>query len=189
MYLSRWTSKDTSLYLVFLYKHLNIFNGNIYYCIVVSSAEFELRPLEHCCTDSLCLYNELLSHPTPWPNPQYAMQFCFLIIFNNKTISRRTKYTMGQKVILVEYKAFLFQQVNFFICPKYILSKKCFATNNINATILLTLYKSKEVNMFFQLFISFFVKFLNPFPTTSLKYARVQIEFHNFQGNVNVAVQ
>jgi hypothetical protein len=43
--------------------------------------------------------------------------------------------------------------------------------------------------MFFQLFISFFVKFLNPFPTTSLKYARVQIEFHNFQGNVNVAVQ
>jgi len=78
--------------------------------------------------------------------------------------------------------------VNFFICPKYILSKKCFATNNINATIL-TLYKSKEVNMFIQLFIFFFVKILNPFPTTPLKYARVQIEFHNFQGNVNVAVQ
>ena len=54
---------------------------------------------------------------------------------------------------------------------------------------MLTLYKNKEVNIFFQLFIFFFVKYLNPFPTTPLKYARVQIDFHNFQGNVNVAVQ
>jgi hypothetical protein len=52
--------------------------------------------------------------------------------------------------------------------------------------IMLTLYKNKEVNMFFQLFIFFFVKFLNPFPTTPLKYARVQIEFHNFQRNVAI---
>ena len=52
-----------------------------------------------------------------------------------------------------------------------------------------TLYKNKEVNMLFQLFNFFFVKFKNPFQTAPLKYARVQIEFNNFQGNVNVAVQ
>jgi hypothetical protein len=43
-----------------------------------------------------------------------------------------------------------------------------------------TLYKDKEVNMFYQLFNFFFDKCLNPFQITPLKYAKVQIEFHNF---------
>jgi hypothetical protein len=46
------------------------------------------------------------------------------------------------------------------------------STNNINATIS-TLCKDKEVNMFFQLFNFFLVKYVNPFQITPLMYARV----------------